>query len=189
MSKHSSGVVRIISGRWRRQQINFPNTANLRPTPDRVRETLFNWLMNHTRGATCLDLFAGSGALGFEALSRGAKKVIFVDNNKENITAIKKNAERLGTEDYEAIVADLPHQLAALPNMNYDIVFLDPPYHKGLVMPCLQWLSHNALIKPDGLVYVESEIELRSSPLPNGYRIFKEDYTKKISYRLFSHTS
>ena len=134
-----SNSVRIIGGEWRRRQIRFPGSADLRPTPDRMRETLFNWLGQDLTGKTCLDLFAGSGALGFEAASRGAKQVVMVERDAQIFRALQATHTILGAGQVELARADALAFLQADARL-YDVVFLDPPYHLHLlprVLPLL----------------------------------------------------
>lgn len=143
--------MRIIAGTWRGRRIEFPRGTNARPTPDRVRETLFNWLQPHVRGARCLDLFAGSGILGFEALSRGAERAWLVEHDRGLCAALSEHARRLGAE---AIVAceDAARFLAGSPPASFDIVFLDPPFTVP-IEPLLAGLS--PVLREAALVYVE----------------------------------
>jgi 16S rRNA (guanine966-N2)-methyltransferase len=152
--------VRIIGGEWRRRALRFPDAEGLRPTPDRVRETLFNWLGQDLSGRSCLDLFAGSGALGFEAASRGASRVVMVDRSAGVTAALRANAARLAAGRVEIVRADAVEfassRAAAAPR--FDVLFLDPPYNQG-------WLDRLAPLLPklladDGLMYVEAEAAL-----------------------------
>ena len=146
--------VRIIGGVWRSRLLAFPDVVGLRPTPDRVRETLFNWLGQSLDGKSCLDLFAGSGALGFEALSRGAGQVVMVERDEKVVRALRGNSAALGTKTLELVVADALKFLAH-ETRRFDIIFVDPPYGLRLlpallpsVLPCLA---------DDGMVYAESD--------------------------------
>ncbi len=151
--------VRIIGGEWRRRVLRFPDSEGLRPTPDRVRETLFNWLGQDLSGQVCLDLFAGSGALGFEAASRGAERVLLLESAPKVVHALHENATLLGAKppQVEIMRRDAIQYLAST-TTKFDLVFLDPPYHKG-------WLDKLAallppVIKENGAVYVEAETQL-----------------------------
>ena len=153
--------VRIIGGAWRRRVLRFPDGEGLRPTPDRVRETLFNWLGQDLSGLSCLDLFAGSGALGFEAASRGAARVVMVERAAGAAAALRANAGLLGAaERVEIVQADAvkfaSSRAAAAPR--FDVLFLDPPYNQG-------WLGRlepllPGLLADDGALYVEAEAPL-----------------------------
>ena len=136
MRQKGSNSVRIIGGEWRSRRIRFPDAAGLRPTPDRVRETLFNWLGQDLTGRRCLDIFAGSGALGFEALSRGAAEVVMVESSRLAWRGLRATADELGAGARLRLVAgDALHFLAA-PAGVFDIVFLDPPYGTGSGVKC-----------------------------------------------------
>lgn len=163
-----SNSVRIIGGEWRRRLIHFPSTADLRPTPDRVRETLFNWLGQDLTGETCLDLFAGSGALGFEAASRGAKQVVMVERDAQVFRALQATHTKLGAAQVELMRADA---LAFLQSdaRRYDVVFLDPPYHLDLLPRLLPLLP--GCLDGGSRVYLESD---RLPELPTGYEVLRQ---------------
>ena len=151
-------TVRIIGGKWRRRLLRFPDHTGLRPTPDRVRETLFNWLGQDLTGLCCLDLFAGSGVLGFESASRGASKVIMVDNAPSVIAALKKNARILDSESQLEIVEEDAVKFAAslcFTKRYFDVLFIDPPYKQGGLSKIMPFLPE--LLQEDGFLYVESE--------------------------------
>ena len=177
--------VRIIGGEWRRRWINFPAVEGLRPTPDRVRETLFNWLGQQLDGKTCLDLFAGSGALGLEARSRGAAQVTLVERDRKAMQALRENAKTLRMDRLEFLETDaMP--LLAREQQRFDVIFLDPPFHKD-VLPLLFPLLENRL-NPDGLVYAESEkpLELDESLLFKDWRIWREGRAGNVFYYLLT---
>ncbi|MGA9164674.1 MAG: 16S rRNA (guanine(966)-N(2))-methyltransferase RsmD [Thiobacillus sp.] len=144
--------VRIIGGQYRRRLLDFPDADGLRPTPDRVRETLFNWLGQDLPGWTCLDLFAGSGALGFEAASRGAARVIMIERDARAIRALEHNRVTLGASQLDILRVDA---LAWLANNRetFDLIFIDPPFDSGLAAPVLADLARH--LKPGGHAYVE----------------------------------
>lgn len=154
-------TVRIIGGKWRRRLLHFPDSGGLRPTPDRVRETLFNWLGQNLAGLSCLDLFAGSGALGFEAASRGAARVVMVENSPRVVAALAANARLLGADSLLEIVrADALEFASSLraSGTRFDVLFLDPPYRQS-------WLDRLSPLLADfladeGVLYVEAEREL-----------------------------
>ncbi|HXE41102.1 MAG TPA: 16S rRNA (guanine(966)-N(2))-methyltransferase RsmD [Azonexus sp.] len=153
-------TVRIIGGQYRRRVLKFPDSEGLRPTPDRVRETLFNWLGQELDGWHCLDLFAGSGALGFEAASRGAARVVMVEQSPKVLAALRENAEILqNPREVEIIRADALQYLTS-PKAKFDLIFLDPPYKKGWI-PRLEPLLPGVL-NEDGAIYVEAEHEIES---------------------------
>jgi len=153
------GKIRIIGGKWRSRKLDVIEAADLRPTPDRVRETLFNWLQPYIEGASCLDLFAGSGILGFEALSRGAASVTMVDNNMTVVKNLQTQATRLEATGLEIICADAARWLQ--PGLRaYDIVFLDPPFSRNLSGQIIGQLLNCDCLHPGTLVYVESDQDI-----------------------------
>lgn len=145
--------MRIIGGEYRRRLIDFPDAEGLRPTPDRVRETLFNWLGQTLYGKRCLDLFAGSGALGFEAASRGAAQVVMVEKNRTAYQALQENARKLGCANVALHCAD-GLEFARHDRGRYDVIFLDPPFAGGYLPKVLPLLPER--LAPDGTVYAES---------------------------------
>jgi len=147
------GKVRIIGGQWRRRIITFPSHTDLRPTPDRVRETVFNWLGQDLSGLHCLDLFAGSGVLGFEAASRGAKQVVMVESDPKVSKALQENKEKLNATQIElAKMSALEFIVADL--RQFDIIFLDPPYRQKLLPELLPALASR--LDHNGRVYIET---------------------------------
>ncbi|WP_153111739.1 16S rRNA (guanine(966)-N(2))-methyltransferase RsmD [Propionivibrio limicola] len=159
--------VRIIGGEWKRRLLHFPDSEGLRPTPDRVRETLFNWLGQDLAGLTCLDLFAGSGALGFEAASRGAARVVMVEKSAKVRAALEENARLLGAPSakngrLEILGADAVKFASAFgpESPRFDVLFLDPPYKQGWIGRLEPLLPQ--LLSRDGVLYVEAEMELES---------------------------
>lgn len=174
--------VRIIGGQWRSRVIKFESTLALRPTPDRVRETLFNWLSHHIVDARCLDLFAGSGALGFEALSRGASQVVAVESESRVARSLVQNKANLGADGLSVFCQSFPFEVDWEP---FDIVFLDPPYQKGLYEPALAWLIDNHLLKEDAFVYIESN---QPMCFPNWVSV-KLNRAGQVHFGLFKPTS
>jgi len=147
------GRVRIIGGRWKKSVLRFPSVDDLRPTPDRVRETLFNWLGQDLSGLHCLDLFAGSGALGFEAASRGASRVVLVERDPAAARALRANADRLAAAELEVIPGDALAYLSRTKD-RFDVVFLDPPFRQNVLPEALGRLSR--LLESGSRVYIES---------------------------------
>jgi len=184
MKKRSTGTLRIIGGRWRSRLIAFPDAPGLRPTQERVRETLFNWLQPYIEGASCLDLFAGSGALGFEALSRGAKQVSFIDKHREAIVAIEANAEKLEAENSEIFLGDCPADIPPLSFAPYNIVFLDPPFHQNLLSASAQWLEQSGYLNNEAYIYIEAEKRTATLPIPSNWSIKKNAKTTSMEYYL-----
>lgn len=184
-SHNKQNQVRIIGGDWRGRKLAFPSSEGLRPTPDRVRETVFNWLQPHLPGANCLDLFAGSGVLGLEALSRAARSVTFVDFERSVSYVLRDNIQLLGAGDR----AHLKHMdamafIRGVHTSLYDIIFLDPPYGKGLAMECLHSFEHHACLKPGGLVYLEHEHSLQTPLLSERWQVLKNKVAGHVAYSL-----
>lgn len=183
-----SSFVRIIGGEWRSRRLEFLESEGLRPTPDRVRETLFNWLQTVTPGARCLDLFSGSGALSFEALSRGAAQATLIDASARVCRMLKENLHGLKTQNAEVIEQDairwLENQPADL-SERFDLVFLDPPFRKDLIRLAAELLESRNLLAPGALIYVEAEKELGMPELPRNWQLYREKIAGQICYRLF----
>lgn len=180
----NKGHVRIIGGKWRGRILHFPSHKTLRPTTDRVRETLFNWLMHDIHGANCLDLFAGSGAIGFEALSRGAKTVTFVDESAEVIQYLKKQAQEFQTEDIEMIRARVPSNKIQF-KTTFDIVFLDPPFKENLVQECCEWLESLNVLSEQALIYIEMAAQQGEFPVPQFWTCLNVQQAGNVRYALF----
>ena len=174
--------LRIIGGQWRGIPITFPPKSALRPTPDRVRETLFNWLQPTIVGARCLDLFAGSGALGFEALSRGAREVVCVDSDRDIVRHLHATASRLRAEGFDAVMSDALDFLST-GRGTYDVVFLDPPYASNVLAAALNKLAAGWL-SPAALVYVEAPADAGVPPLPNGWSVHRSKSAGQVGYHL-----
>ena len=170
--------VRIIGGDWRGRLIGFPAAEGLRPTPDRVRETLFNWLGQTLDGKACLDLFAGSGALGFEALSRGARRVVMVEQSPQVLRLLRENASKLGADRLDLVAADALKFLSREEGM-FDVIFLDPPFHRGILPLLLPLLSHR--LAPDGCVYAETEASLEPG---DGWEVWRSGRAGNVHYCL-----
>jgi len=179
----NNNQVRIIGGRWRGQKINFLDYPGLRPTSDRVKETLFNWLNANIVGATCLDLFSGSGALGFEALSRGAKHVTFIDSSYPVIQTLKKNAERLNVTHADFLHGSIP-KLVLDNSQLYDIVFVDPPFKKGFLNKSIHWLENHNYLNEDAIIYIERAVDDEDLTLPNHWHILKDKKAGNVNYFL-----
>jgi 16S rRNA (guanine966-N2)-methyltransferase len=174
---------RIIGGEWRGRRFGVPPGSGVRPTPDRVRETLFNWLAPLIEGARCLDLYAGSGALGLEALSRGAARATFVDSAPEVIRHIAGSLDALKTQCGEVLCMDAMAFLAGR-TTPFDVVFLDPPYRHGLLGPALARVFERGWLAPGGCLYVEHEEGLAVPPLPAGWQWFRSAAAGQVRYHL-----
>jgi 16S rRNA (guanine966-N2)-methyltransferase len=180
----SKTKLRIIGGEWRSRQLPVPLLDGLRPTPDRVRETLFNWLAMTLPGAHCGDLFCGTGALGLEALSRGAASCVFVDSSPVVTKQIQQNIHTLACQSAQVVQQSAVQWLTTPPQRPLDIVFLDPPFRQGWLdklLPLLAkgWLSTRAW------VYIEMEKETPLPTLPPSWQLHKEKTAGQLCYRLF----
>lgn len=188
-AKPEISKLRIIGGKWRSRKINFISGPGLRPTPDRVRETLFNWLAPTILDAACLDLFTGSGAVSFEALSRGAASVVMIEQSADAVAMIRKNAEILKAENLEVYQGYSPEALAQLLPRQFDIVFLDPPFRHNLIAPCAAWLEAHACLAEDALIYIEAEKELKTLLLPANWQIIRDKTAGNLHYLLIKRQS
>ena len=187
----TNNQLRIIGGRWRGRRISFPDVIGLRPSGDRIRETLFNWLQMSIQDAVCLDLFSGSGILGFEALSRGAAQVTFVDQHPAVIKHLQSVAEQLAMDEVRIILGDVPSSplKKKLTGTPYNLVFLDPPFHQGLVQSTCAWLVDTDFITPGALIYIEAERTLDPLPLPEHWEVLKSKATGQVGYHLVRVTT
>jgi 16S rRNA (guanine966-N2)-methyltransferase len=185
--------VRIIGGMFRSRKLAFPTLPGLRPTGDRIRETLFNWLAPHIVGARCLDLFAGSGALGIEALSRGAGQVTFIDASAQACEALRSNLNLLNpdlltSEKARVICANSlqwledPHKEG---DLHFNIAFLDPPFNAHLYEACSDLLDCSKVLAPDSLIYVEESRENGSPSAPGRWQLEKKRMAGNVTYQLF----
>ena len=177
------GKVRIISGQWRRRQLRVADVDGLRPTPDRVRETLFNWLTGSIEGSRCLDLYAGSGALGFEAASRGASKVLLVEKHEGAVASLRKQASELGADQIEVVHADVARWLQGTATP-FDIVFLDPPYASADLGALCARLQQHRWLAPGALVYLETRASQEALELPAGWEFLRRQKAGQVMYHL-----
>ncbi len=176
--------IRIIGGQWKRQRLPVIDAPGLRPTADRVRETLFNWLGQELHGLRCLDMFAGAGALGFEAASRGAAYVLALEKNPKVAQQLRRNRERLMATQIEIIATDAIKYADRLPDHHFDVIFLDPPFTDNLLFPALQVASR--LLSANGFIYVESATIF--TPHPN-LVVTRHDRAGKVHYYLLRKAS
>lgn len=182
-SAHSGAQrLRIVGGRWRGRRIDFPAIDAIRPTPDRVRETLFNWLQHAIVGARCLDLFAGSGALGLEALSRGAAHATFVDRERRIGQHVKEALERFEATNADVVVGDAAQFLGRTPEP-YDIVFLDPPFAANVLPQTFRSLAAGWL-RPGAFIYVECSADAPLPALPEGWTLYRSKRAGQVGYHL-----
>ena len=167
-------TLRIIGGKWRSRKINFIPLKGVRPTTDLVRETIFNWLSPVIVGANCLDLFAGSGALGFEALSRGAKHVVLVDQSTKIVKQLKASAKLLQADNVDFYCAAIPGRLNKIPAQTFDLVFLDPPFHYNLIQPTCAKLLNGGYLSKGSYIYIEAEKAFDiASLIPQSWQILR----------------
>ncbi|NNJ98581.1 MAG: 16S rRNA (guanine(966)-N(2))-methyltransferase RsmD [Gammaproteobacteria bacterium] len=181
------GQLRIIAGKWRRHKLAFPGQQTLRPTPDRVRETLFNWLRADLADSICLDLFAGSGALGFEAASRGARRVILVEKDREAANLIKQTRARLEADMTEIVNADAIKWLNSNQQV-FDIVFLDPPYRAGLLSRCCELLENGQNLAENAKIYIEHALGDDVIDIPQAWQCIRSRSAGQVSYELYSRS-
>ncbi|MEY2696063.1 MAG: hypothetical protein RL333_201 [Pseudomonadota bacterium] len=184
----SKQEVRIIGGRFRSRKLRFPDVEGLRPTPDRVRETLFNWLRETTEGARCLDLYAGSGALGFEAASRGARRVVMIDAHKGVAQSLKDHCQALDAPEVAVLLASARDFLKG-PAEVFDLVFLDPPFRQGWLASAGALLERGGWLARDAWIYVEAEREFDFSALPPVWRCLRQGEAGDVAYRLYQRQS
>ncbi len=175
--------LRIIGGEWRGRRIRFLPGGGIRPTPDRVRETLFNWLSATVPGSRCLDLFAGSGALGLEALSRGAREATFVEQDRENAARLRETLALLAPGRASVVQADALAWLGGKATA-YDIVFLDPPFGAGLLEGALHGLACGGWLAPGALAYLEMPAGRGAPALPAGWTLHRSGRAGAVGYHL-----
>ena len=174
--------IRIIGGQYRGKQLEFPAIQDLRPTPNRVRETLFNWLMHDLRQACCLDAFAGSGALGFEAFSRFAKKIILVEKSVTVVKYLNRYATEFNNNQIQVICQDSLTYIQQTSEC-FDIIFLDPPFSSNILPEYIDILANTNVLKPGGLLYIESPIDLTLND--NQWHNLKKQCAGKVFYFLY----
>lgn len=180
--------LRIIGGRWRGRRLEVSESEGLRPTPDRVRETLFNWLQPYISGARCLDLFAGTGALCLEALSRGAGRVVMVEKSPKVAQQLRRHVETLQADDAQVIQADAVDFLQRTPQI-FDIVFLDPPFKSDLIAVCAALVEARGWVKPGSLIYVEAPSRMKDLPLPATWELVRSKKAGEVGYHLARKTA
>ena len=179
------GELRIIAGDWRSRKLRFPNAGGVRPTPARTRETLFNWLANQVPGSRCLDLFSGSGALGLEALSRGAASATLVEHNPALANALRRNLTLLGTDAAEVICEPVERYLDQQPGRPFNLVFMDPPFRQGWLEYLLPLLINGGWIAAGGWVYAEYESERAAPVMPQGWQLYRRKTAGQVAYCVF----
>lgn len=181
--------IRIIGGEWRSRKLTVPDAPGLRPTPDRVRETLFNWLAPTIQGARVLDAFTGSGALFLEALSRGASTGVAIDANTNAVNNLRRNLAVLQCDDAEVLRVDSLQYLSNKTEQGFDIVLLDPPFHQDLLLSACQLLEDNNWLNKSAWIYTESEQAPSSLGVPSTWRLHREKHTGQVHYALWQKVS
>lgn len=181
----TTSQLRIIGGEWRSRRFGFTEEPGLRPTPDRVRETLFNWLSGELDGARCLDPFAGSGALMLEALSRGAAFALGCDTSRDVVQTLRGHLATLGCDRAEVRQQDALGLLASPPDQPYDVVFLDPPFRQGLLEPACAALEANAWLTRHAWIYTESESAPAALTHPGNWQLYREKRAGQVWYSLW----
>ena len=174
--------LRIIAGSWRGRKLRFAPVPGLRPTPNRVRETLFNWLQPVIRGARCLDLYAGSGALGIEAASRGAAAVVLVDRDPQVVRVLREQLQLLAAGQVQVFQSDVGSWLSGTPE-RFDIVFLDPPFRAGLLPAAITQLEEGGWLAPEAWIYLEAEQGLVPE-LPENWELYRSKRAGQVGYHL-----
>ncbi len=178
---------RIIGGRWRGRKITFDDAEGLRPTTDRIRETLFNWLQPYIHQSHCLDAFAGSGVLGFEVLSRGASDLVFIEQNLQTVKNLKQNISTLKADNVRIFHQDVLHWLSSAKcEQSFDLVFLDPPFHSQLLAEGSVRLNSSGCLAKDAIIYVEHNID-EDIKLPENWFCLKQKKAGQVAYKLFEN--
>jgi 16S rRNA (guanine966-N2)-methyltransferase len=185
MRNKATGQVRIIAGEWRGRKLPVPDIAGLRPSGDRSRETLFNWLSAAVPGARCADLFAGSGALGFEAASRGAAQVDLVEISPVAVSSLLDSAQRLDALQVKVHRANVVEWIRGRPADSLDIVFMDPPFDSGLAVRAARLLQERACVRIGGFVYVETAVRLPALTLGAEFAVHREQVLGEVRMQLF----
>ena len=182
--KSQAGRLRIVAGNWRSRLLDIPDVDGLRPTGERIRETLFNWLAPTIEGSHCLDLYAGTGALGLEALSRGASSVVFVEKSANAARQLRTNIDLLDARGADVLHEDARDVLKGEPGRLFDIVFLDPPFALDAVEETCRLLADTGHLADNALVYIEDDRARVEPPLPEGWRELRNKTTGNVRYRL-----
>jgi len=179
-----AGRLRIVAGNWRSRLLDIADVEGLRPTAERIRETLFNWLAPHIHGARCLDLFAGTGALGLEALSRGAASAVFVERDAIAERQLRNNVELLGADNAEIVSGDALDFLRSDSAVPFNIVFLDPPFAGNLLGETCRLLADSRQLADNALIYLEDERSREETELPQGWTVLKHKTAGNVRYML-----
>jgi len=180
--------LKIIGGQWRRRIVPVADVPGLRPTPARVRETLFNWLQYAVAGKSCLDLFAGSGALGLEAASRGAAKVLQVEKDARACRQLQQNIEALQAQQVTMQQQDV-FRFLEMDAVPFDLVFLDPPFGKNMAVACCRHLEARGWLMESAKIYVETEKKIALDKMPDNWQLLKNKTAGAVRYRLYQRLS
>ncbi len=181
--------VRIIGGQWRGRKLPVCTQPGLRPTPDRVRETLFNWLSAWVPGSHCLDCFSGTGALALEALSRGAERALMIESSRDVAGQLRDNLELLNALHARVQTGNSLQLLDTPADQRYDLVFLDPPFREEMLVPCARLLEEHNWLAKDAMIYVEAESEWSMAGLPRNWQLYREKKAGQVAYRLFQRST
>lgn len=177
------GSVRIISGLWRGRKLPVPVVEGLRPTPNRIRETLFNWLQPWIEGADCLDLSAGTGSLCFESLSRGARSAVLIETSHKAASQIRDNLKILSASN-ATVLEESALQYLQGQVKEFDIIFLDPPFKSDLIVTCFTLIHEQGWLKAGGLLYIEAPAKFELPDLPMGWSLFRSKSSGEVGYHL-----
>jgi 16S rRNA (guanine966-N2)-methyltransferase len=184
--KPQPGRLRIVAGNWRSRLLQIADVPGLRPTSERVRETLFNWIGPEIAGASCLDLFAGTGALGLEALSRGASRTVFVEKSPAAAKVLQANATSLGATQAHILQTDAVAFLQTDSDDKFDIVFLDPPFASDNISELCRLLDESRILASNARIYLEEDRNRPAPTLPAGWRVLKTKNAGNVRYSLVS---
>lgn len=186
-AKSPPGRLRIVAGNWRSRRLEVADVPGLRPTSERVRETLFNWLAPSLEGSRCLDLFAGTGALGLEALSRGARETVFVETSPPAVAALERNIDLLGADNAQVVAGDAADYLRSAAG-TFDVVFLDPPFADDRLASICEALGRSGLLARGARVYLEQDRAAPEPGLPTNWDIIRNKTAGNVRYMLVATT-
>ncbi len=180
------GRLRIVAGKWRSRLLPIPDVEGLRPTSERIRETLFNWLGPRVYGTRCLDLYAGTGALGLEALSREASQVVFVESSTRALQGLRKSIQTLEAEGADVVQGDAFEYLRRSEPESFDIVFLDPPFSDNSTDDLCRLIAERRLLRPGGFIYIEQDRQSALPDLPEGWQVTRSKTAGNVRYSLIA---
>ena len=180
------GRLRIVAGKWRSRLLPIPDVEGLRPTSERIRETLFNWLGPRIYGTRCLDLFAGTGALGLEALSRDASEVVFVESSRKAVNALRHSIDTLDATGADVVQGDAFEILKRCERESFDVIFLDPPFADNSLVDLCRLIDERRLLRTDGCIYIEQDRQSPIPDLPEGWQVTKSKTAGNVRYSLIT---